>query len=76
MGCEFDGDGPEPDVHYWCRASSHALRHVVVRLLEVMAIQERRDGGEFHLSAEAFRPLWDKAKEDAQDVLYGSSSGV
>jgi hypothetical protein len=42
---------------------------IIKALLNVMEIQESRDSGEFHLSIEAFRPMWDEAKSNAYKEL-------
>lgn len=45
------------------------LKGVVEELLNVMDIQEKRWNEEFHLSAEAFKSIWDEAKEKANFTL-------
>lgn len=44
-------------------------REALMGLIAVMELQEGRADGSYHLSAKAFRPLWDKAKKAALDVL-------
>lgn len=43
--------------------------------LSVMYIQEQRQKEEFHLSAEAFQPMWDKAMADGHSVLASEDTG-
>jgi len=45
------------------------LKKVCEELLNVMDIQEKRWSEEFHLSAEAFKPIWDGAKQKALFTL-------
>jgi len=44
-------------------------KKVISNMLAVMVTQERRETGEFHWSAEAFKPVWDEAKEQAETWL-------
>lgn len=37
--------------------------------LEVMRTQEKRESEEFHLSAEAFRPIWDKTVKALEEAI-------
>ena len=44
-------------------------RQIIREMLTVMEIQEKRESGEFHLSANAMRPLWDRAKDRARQFI-------
>lgn len=46
------------------------------KMLTIMEMQEKREAEEFHLSAEAFRPLWDEAKSQARQAIKHSEEGV
>jgi hypothetical protein len=39
------------------------LRAAGLALLSVMEMQEKREAGEFHITAEAFEPMWHNAKK-------------
>ncbi len=45
------------------------LAYALRECLDMMRMQERRHSGEFHLSAAAFMPMWDKARDDALSLL-------
>jgi len=45
------------------------LYKVCEGLIQVMEIQEKRETEEFHIPAHSFKPQWDKAKQDAREVL-------
>ena len=43
--------------------------NAIVDLLEVMEMQEKRETEEFHISASAFKPIWDEAKDKAKEAI-------
>lgn len=45
------------------------LREALRSCLSCMEIQEHREDESFHLSVEAFRPMWDEAKANAMAAL-------
>lgn len=65
------GSDDGPTTHEDCPSPKDVtlLKKTVQLLIEVMTIQERRESGEYHLSAGAFKPVWDEAKTTAQQVL-------
>ena len=82
MNCSHSGEG-------WCldcvkelhdqwemTAEREAkLREALRSCLSCMKIQERREDGSFHLSVEAFRPMWDEAKARAVAALESKGGG-
>lgn len=56
-------------------AENKALREALRSCLSCMKIQERREDGSFHLSVEAFRPVWDEAKARAVAALESKGGG-
>jgi len=57
-------------------ADHNAVMKLVAALtdtLNAMEIQEQRETEEFHLSITAFRPIWDKAKNDARAALAAAT---
>lgn len=56
------------------RQQVERLREALGGLLDVMDIQEKRRSGEFHLSVEAFTPLWREAKDRARAALAVSGA--
>ena len=46
-----------------------SLLHALEECVRVMRMQERRESGEFHLSADAFAPLWNKARDEAEKLI-------
>ena len=42
---------------------------IILNMLAMMVAQEKRETEEFHWSSEAFKPLWDDAKRQAETWL-------
>lgn len=51
------------------------LKQIVEELVWCMDTQEKRKSEEFHLSAEAFVPIWDNAKARAIALLRPTNGG-
>jgi len=45
------------------------MQNAIGDTLETMELQEKRETGEFHWSAEAFRPVWDNSKRLLRECL-------
>lgn len=52
------------------------LLDAVRRMAEVMRIQEKREADEFHLSADAFRPMWSGAVEFGEHCIRVIDGGA
>lgn len=52
------------------------LRYALDQTTKMMTMQEQRESEEFHLSAHAFRPMWDEAKDNGRAAINESIQEV
>ena len=44
-------------------------KQIIKDLIEVMETQENRMSGSFHISSEAFKPIWEEAKQAGKNFI-------
>lgn len=52
-----------------CKTIIQTLNEIIGNLISAMEIQEKRESSEFHLTSEAFKPIWDSAKDEGKIYL-------